>query len=91
MTPKNAPPPEQRLTSPGRGRLLGVDDIRHMLPRDRGRLVSAQWVRKNVAPQKRIPYGRTVAWWEQDFIDWLSKMAGKVHQRRPRKRAAKAA
>lgn len=87
-----APPPDARLSAQGKGRLLGVEDVRLLLPRDRGKLISAQWVRGNVAPSKRIPYGRTVAWWEQDVIDWLVTLAGKVHRRRPRqKRAAKAA
>jgi hypothetical protein len=84
-----APPPDTRLTAQGKGRLLGVEDVRLLLPRDRGKLVSAQWVRTNVARNKRIPYGRSVAWWEQDVIDWLIKMAGQFHKRRPRKRAGR--
>ena len=84
MTPKIVPQPE-RLASPGRGRLLSVADIQQILPHDRGRPVSAQWIRKNVAPQQRIPVGRSVAWWEQDVIDWLRRMAGKTHKRTPRK------
>lgn len=88
---KNVTPPDARLSAQGKGRLLGVEDVRLLLPRDRGKLVSAQWVRQNVAPTKRIPYGRTVAWFEQDVIDWLVRLAGKVHRRRPRKAGTKAA
>ena len=54
---------------PERGRLLYVADVRREIFRDG---VSEWWVRRNVAPDKKIRLGHsTIAWWEYDVLQWI--------------------
>jgi hypothetical protein len=52
-----------------RGRLMNGKQIAENIFNN---TVSSQWVRRNVAPEKKITLGRsTVMWWERDVIAWL--------------------
>lgn len=52
-----------------RGRLMFVTDVVSEIFRDN---VSAWWVRRNVAPDKKLRLGHsTVAWYEGDVFAWI--------------------
>lgn len=34
--------------------------------------VTAWWVRRNFAPEDRIPLGRRVFWWRSDAVRWIN-------------------
>jgi hypothetical protein len=60
---------DDRQPPASRGRLLYVADVRREIFRDG---VSEWWIRKNVAPDKKIRLGHsTVAWWEYDVLQWI--------------------
>jgi hypothetical protein len=60
---------DDREAPVARGRLLYVADVRREIFRDG---VSEWWVRRNVAPDKKIRLGHsTVAWWEHDVVQWI--------------------
>jgi hypothetical protein len=57
-----------------RGRLLFTDDVRREFFHDRK---SAWWIRRTVAPNKKIRLGHsTVAWYEDDIVAWLDALKG---------------
>jgi hypothetical protein len=58
-----------RGTPSPRGRLMFPEDIRTEIFNDRR---TAWWVRRNVAPTKKLRLGHsTVAWYEHDVYEWL--------------------
>ena len=61
---------------PRRGRLLSADEVRLMLPlgKDGKPLYSRDWVLKRFAPEKRVPLGRRVFWFEHDALDWFDNL-----------------
>ncbi len=53
-----------------RGRLLSAAQIRMEIFQG---TVSEWWVRRRVAPQRKLRLGRsTVRWFEQDVLEWLA-------------------
>jgi|HubBroStandDraft_6_1064221.scaffolds.fasta_scaffold436667_1 hypothetical protein len=57
------------------GRLLFTDEVRREFFHDRK---SLWWVRRNVAPEKKIRLGHsTCAWHEEDVRAWLENLKGK--------------
>lgn len=59
---------------PDRGRLLTADEIAEEIFRSK---VSAWWVRKNVAPAKKVVLGHsTVMWYEHDVREWVDSRRG---------------
>jgi len=77
MSSRSAPMPfaaELRVPASG-GRLLFTNDIRREFFHDRK---SLWWVRRNVAPAKKIRLGHsTCAWYEEDVRAWLEGLKGK--------------
>jgi hypothetical protein len=56
------------------GRLLFTDEVRREFFHDRK---SLWWVRRNVAPEKKIRLGHsTCAWHEEDVRAWLESLKG---------------
>lgn len=62
---KDAPRPKLA----DRGRLIGAEEVRNMLPtRASGKKVSRWWVNHTFLPAKRVKVGRMNAWWESDIL-----------------------
>jgi hypothetical protein len=58
-----------------KSRLLFVDEIRREFFGDR---ISAWWIRRNLAPDKKIRLGHsTIAWYEHDVVAWIASRQGK--------------
>jgi hypothetical protein len=64
----------------GRGRLLSIHDVEALFFGRRG----VRWIKKNVAPDKRILIGDLWCWWECDIRDYFDQQRG---QPSPKSRA----
>ena len=53
------------------GRLLDAREIARGIFRG---TVSAEWVKRNVAPERKLRLGHsTVRWWEHDVLSWIER------------------
>jgi hypothetical protein len=71
MPTRNRRHPQSPDSAPARGRLMLTKAVRSEIFCD---AVSGWWIRRNVAPTKRIKLGHsTVGWYEQDVREWVDE------------------
>jgi predicted DNA-binding transcriptional regulator AlpA len=64
----SASTPSNNPHHPNRGRFMRPRDVHSIL----GGAVSEWWIRRNVAPTKKVRLGHsTTGWWESDVRAWL--------------------
>ena len=62
---------EKLSPAPDRGRLLDAREIAREIFRE---TVSPDWVKRNVAPDRKLRLGHsTVRWWENDVLTWINQ------------------
>lgn len=60
-----------------RGRLMSAEMIAVEFFGDKKR---SRWVRKSVAPKRRMRLGHsTVRWYERDVLEWLDGQRGRIN------------
>ena len=65
--------PESRRPHADRGRLMNAMQVATIVFNG-GR--SAQWVRRTVAPEKKVRLGHsTLLWWECDVLEWIDRQS----------------
>ena len=75
IPPQSPSSPQHPATPANRGPLMFPEDVRTSVFQGK---VSNWWVRRNVAPTKKIRLGHsTVAWYEADVYEWLDGRMGR--------------